>query len=347
MGITKANRLLYGYFQVIDHFFGRPNTFRLHNDSRRKLYKDLHRQLAENGEGKEILVERRKNLSQKDFRKKYLKNGIPVILDGAAKDWPCVKKWNLDYFNELHGEDEIVITGDNIREKAFEILRLKDLIENIKTGGTKYYRFYPLLSRHPEHIQDFDYKWLRSRKAKRSIGEFFQVFIGGKGTGTPMHNSTGGNLFTQVYGEKKFFLYPPNKTIIVDPEPGANLHRSAPYKSAAGPFDPFNPNYETPYTLFKYIDNYAAYLKPGDVLFNPPHYWHAVTNITDSIGVGYRWWSPLNSMKINFLYSFLDMCVIKPPVWKLHKMFGTDYNLLHLMETGNLEEYLSNKNAEK
>lgn len=246
-----------------------------------------------------------------------------------------MQKWSLDYFKELHGEDEILLSGDNIREEAFETLKLKELIDNIQQGGSKYYRFYPLLSRHPEHLKDFDYKWLRDRKASKSLGEFFQVFIGGKGTSTPMHNSTGGNLFTQVYGEKKFMLYPPNKTMIVDPEPGKNLHRSAPYKKADGPFDPFHPNYETPYTLFKYIDSYEAHLKPGDILFNPPHYWHAVSNLTDSIGVGYRWWSPLNSMKVSFLYSVLDMCVLNPPFWKLKNMFGTDYNILHLMETGN------------
>jgi hypothetical protein len=339
-GITRKNRVLYGYFQFLDHFIGRPNTLKLHRKSRKKLYDNLNDQLQNKGLGEKKFIERKSNLSLSEFKKNYLKKGIPVVLDGAAKDWECVQNWSLEYFKKLHGEDEILLSGDNYSEEAFEMLKLKDLIDNIREGGQKYYRFYPLLSKHPEHIKDFDYSWLRERKASMPLGEFFQVFMGGKGTSTPMHNSTGANLFTQVYGEKKWVIYPPNKTVIVDPDPSKNLHRSAPYKTGVGPFDPFNPNYDYPYHLYQYIDSYEAVLKPGDVLFLPPHYWHAVTNLTDSIGVGYRWWSLFNSIKVSALYSILDVFILNPPFWKLKKMYGKDYNILHLMETGNLDDYL-------
>jgi lysine-specific demethylase 8 len=338
-GITRKDRFLYGYFQFLDHFIGRKNTFKLYRNTRKRLYDNLQVQLKKKGRGEIKHVKREKNLSKEGFVESYLKKGIPVILEGAAMDWECVKKWSLDYFKDLHGEDEIIISGDNAREKPFEILKLKDLINNIDKGGDKYYRFYPLLSKHPEHIKDFNYNWLRERKAKASLGEFFQVFIGGKGTSTPMHNSTGGNLFTQVYGEKKFILYPPNQTIIIDPDPGKNLHRAAPYKTKAGPFDPFNPDYNYPYHLYEYIDSYEAHLTPGDVLFNPPHYWHAVSNLTNSIGVGYRWWAPVNSMKVSFLYSVLDIFIRKPTIFGLRKMYNKDYNILHIIETGNIDAY--------
>ena len=95
-----------------------------------------------------------------------------TILLGSSGE---IFKRSLEYFKKLHGEDEILLSGDNYSEKAFEMLKLKDLIDNIREGGQKYYRFYPLLSKHPEHIKDFDYNWLRERKASMPLGEFFQV----------------------------------------------------------------------------------------------------------------------------------------------------------------------------
>ncbi len=111
-------------------------------------------------------------MSLEEFRNHYVRKGIPVVLEGAAKDWDCVKKWSLDYFKELHGDDEaLMATQENM--KNYEASTLKDVIENIQSGGNKYFRFYPMLDKHPEHIKDVDYKWLRARINKFS---FFDAF---------------------------------------------------------------------------------------------------------------------------------------------------------------------------
>jgi hypothetical protein len=44
------------------------------------------------------------------------------------------------------------------------------------------------------------------------------------------------------------------------------------------------------YRLYKYCPRYSVHLKPGDVLFNPPWWWHAVENPTaTSVAVATRW----------------------------------------------------------
>jgi len=134
--------------------------------------------------------------------------------------------------------------------------------------------------------------------------------------------------------------------MILDPDPCRNMYRQAPEREK-GQFDPFNPNYEKPYNLYKYIDSYEVNLKPGDILWNPPYYWHTVKNTTDSIGVGYRWLSPLYAMKIAPLYLFLDLFAKNPPFWKTYSLYKKDLNLIHLAEYGNLDKYLTeqaNKN---
>ncbi|HVA99478.1 MAG TPA: cupin-like domain-containing protein [Bacteroidia bacterium] len=344
--IKASQRIEYGFYQFIDHFFGRKRVFKILGKRRKVFYENLEKTLKKSGEGKIIPIERRVNLSLKDFKKQYLKTGIPVVLEGAAKDWDCVKKWSLEYFKDLHGEDEIVIVELDKKGFPYENIKLADVIDNIRSGGKKYYRFYPLLDKHPEHLKDFDYQWLLERNTRFSWFDAFQVFIGGKDTFTTLHNANQSNLFVQVYGEKKWILYSHYHTMILDPDPCRNMYRQAPEREK-GQFDPFNPNYEKPYNLYKYIDSYEVNLKPGDILWNPPYYWHTVKNTTDSIGVGYRWLSPLYAMKIAPLYLFLDLFAKNPPFWKTYSLYKKDLNLIHLAEYGNLDKYLTeqaNKN---
>jgi hypothetical protein len=332
--LSAGERFKYGLFQVLDHFFGRKTFFK----DRAEYYKKLNEHMAQRGEGKIMPIERRRDLSLEEFQNHYVKKGIPVVLEGAAAEWPCVKKWSLDYFKKEYGKDEIVLVDQAIPGYPYELTTLADVIDNINGGGSKYYRFYPLLARHPECINDFDYKWLKARRNPLSWFDAFQVFIGPKGSYTALHNANQSNLFVQVYGEKKWVLYSHYYSPVIDPHPISNVYRSAPGKRETGPFNPFEPDYDYPFELYKYIDGYSVHLKPGDVLWNPPFYWHAVKNETESIGVGYRWLSPLYSFKISPLYMFLDCFATKPPIWKSYSLYKKDINQLHLEEFKKLEE---------
>jgi hypothetical protein len=332
--ISFGLRLEYGIYQFFDHFFGRKTFFR----NRSGYFKRLEACLKKHGEGKIMPLERRKNLSLEEFKNHYVKKGIPVIIEGVANDWACAKEWSLEYFKEKHGTDEIILVDQGKPDYPYELTTLADVIDNIRGGGSKYYRFYPLLARHPEHINDFDYKWLKERNQKPTWFDAFQIFIGPKDSYTALHNANQSNLFVQTYGEKKWVLYSHYYTPVVDPGPLRNVYRSALGKMESGPFNPFAPEYNEYYYLFKYIDGYSVHLKPGDILWNPPFYWHAVINASDSIGVGYRWLSPLYSLKVAPFYMLLDIFARRPPIWTSYRLYKKDINELHLAEKKNLEE---------
>jgi hypothetical protein len=336
--ISPLQKLEYGGYQLMDHFVGKKRMKKLLGESRNAFNKRLLTTLSASGPGVIREVERRSDLSVEEFKSHYIKKGIPVVLEGKAKEWACVKNWSLDYFKDLHGDDEIVHVDHKKIESEFGRLTLRAIIENIREGGGKYYCFYPLLQRHPEHIKDFDYQWLLDCRHKKKYRENFQVFMGGKGSYTPLHNAGSCNIFTQAYGEKEWMLYSSYYTSILDPDPSPNIYRNTSY-SKGFPFNPFEPDFET-FPLFKYIDGYRVHLKPGDVLWNPSYYWHAVRNLTDSIGVGYRWLSPAYCFSIEPLYFFLDLCVKNPSFWKANRLALTDINLIHLAQTNRLDAFL-------
>jgi hypothetical protein len=339
--MTFSQRLTYGMYQVADHFFGRKKLFK----DRSKFYNGLLKEMQKHGEGRIMSVERRTDLSREEFMNHYVRKGIPVVMEGAAKDWECVKKWSLEYFKAQHGDDEIILVNQNTGDYPYELTTLADVIDNIKVRGGKYYRFYPLLTRHPEHYKAFDMDWLRARKAKPAFAENVQAFIGAEGSYTPLHNSNYPNLFVQVYGEKKWMIYSNYYAAVSDPNPIRNVSREASPKKKEGQFNPFEPDYSPPYHLYKYVDMYSVHLKPGDVFFNPPFYWHAVQNVTDSIGVGFRWFAPFYAFKTSPLYLLLDLFATKPPIWKMFSLAKKDINMLHLAEVKKLED-LKQKMAE-
>src|SRR5580704_3629007 len=129
--IKGSQRFEYGVYQVLDHFLGRERTFKMLGKRRKKFYKNLLETLKKSGEGKIYPIERRKDITLKEFKNHYMRKGIPVVPEGAAKDWDCVKKWSLDYFKELHGDDEIVMaTQENMN--IYEAITLREVIDNIK-----------------------------------------------------------------------------------------------------------------------------------------------------------------------------------------------------------------------
>lgn len=194
------------------------------------------------------------------------------------------------------------------------------------SGVLRYARFVPLFKNHPELFDHFDRNWVASyvgRKVKLwgSSGDAVplrsQLFIGEKGTQTSLHCAMTNNLFVQVYGEKKWIIYPPSYNPILEP----------PVTRAPGFFacyyDPFDVDEEA-FPAARYFDRYEAHLKPGDVLYNPPFHWHHVSNSTDSIGIGIRWYWKVSARKSCWTQNRLSFMATNPTM-KEFLQHGDDF----------------------
>lgn len=289
-------------------------------------------------------VERIQNLSPELFREKYFDHSKPVIFSGAAKDWNCCRTWNLDHFSFRYGENDLLLVNapglTSRREGAdYEFLTVRDLIGNIKSGGDKYLRFSPLLSENPSLVADLDLDWLGAMRGSKTFGNTYYMFMGGKGQRTLLHADQPCNLYVQVYGEKKWTLFMPEDSAYLYPQ----ITNTAYVKS---PVDVDAPDLER-YPLFEKATPIEAHLKPGDVLYVPPHVWHHVVNLTDTIAVGYRFSSLKAAINSSAAFTVIRALSMNPPIWKTIQYGKWDTNLIWAHSGGKIKEVLKEREQRK
>lgn len=274
-----------------------------------RLRSAITRSLEGAGPGRRLAIAEANDLEPAEFFARYYRTGTPVVLRGLAKDWPAVRTWSPAWLAEHHGDVPLSVMDHDNAGGRFNVedMPLRVFAAAIEAGDTKkYLRFGNLLHQVPELIHDFDTEALYRYRSPMRMGQNMGVFMGAKGTRTTLHAAPPDNLFAQVCGSKRWVLLSSK----LDPVLRPVMARSTYYWSD---FDPDAPDYER-YPAARYCDWYDFELHPGDVLYNPPSTWHQVTNLTASIGVGFRWMSPMaarNNLS-QFLLFFLAM---NPPLW--------------------------------
>ncbi len=199
-------RAQYEVLFVLEHYLRKSQRISRQKEKARLRIAD---HVAKQGKGRVIQVERlTEKLSPEDFFRRYLSRGIPVILDKAAADWTCTREWSFDVFNQRYGRETIKLVNkiglsddDFVDEREFsEEIEFGAFLDQVLNGGRKYMRFSPLLEKFPELANDFDKPFLREMSGN-SWGVTYELFIGGKGTITPLHNAMTPFFFVNVRGQ--------------------------------------------------------------------------------------------------------------------------------------------------
>lgn len=313
------DRNTYSLIFLLRHFF-KNSVFLKKIDYRfRKYLADKLRKKKSKGQVFEI--PRVRDISPEDFRKKFAYPGIPVIFENGCKDWVCTGKWTFDFLEKEYGEtdfnlsyqrgftpeDEVPETS-GMGDKIFERVKVKELVQSIKTDGKKYMRFCPIMEDRPELIEDLNLNWLRKMRICL-LGCSYQSFIGAKNRKTPIHDGMTSFFFILPCGQKKWTLFPTAYKPLLSPEVTTFGHN----------FTDVNINNPD---LIKYpgmdlIDRYESVLNEGDILYCPAWMWHEVENFTDTWGVSYRFPYISQAWKESLALTFKRFLLTEPPFWKV------------------------------
>lgn len=227
----------------------------------------------------------------------------PAIIKNMCGEWPALSKWT-EGVNICNGmstlEGTTLLAKDNKNFLYHELCDIssvsaKDAIHEIldhsrnEASGTKMYtRLY--LDNHPNLLADINTDILSQIASGNGPEVHFTlknvgVWISSMGCITPLHYDLCHGFLCQIVGRKHFLL--------ASPEDTPYLYRNnsiATKNQTSSEIDIYKWLEHDDYQRMKYpnvdeVQFLCADLCPGDVLYTPPGWWHAVTSIDTSVSV--------------------------------------------------------------
>lgn len=318
--VSAAHWFKYNTLFFVEHFLGAGLYQRLFGNTEKKLFTAIEKHALQQTSKNPFKVVEYKNGEWKEpFHHPYEVR----IFRGAAADWECTKKWSFDYFSEKFGDKEVTLLGnEGLVEKGiqdWETLSLRDYIKQLRAGSKRYLKFSEMITEDSSLWNDFNSNWLRKFKLSDTRNHFF-MFMGAKGTMTPIHNGLPPTVFVQIVGQKKWIFYPTCDRLFL----GVRPERRSFFFSHANPHQKDDPKYP----LLKLANPVEVVIGPGDVLWFPALVWHQVENVSDSLGVAYKFTHIPSGFKSSKMLATLFFLSTKPFLfqsvlmgWKTRKIY--------------------------
>jgi len=243
----------------------------------------------------------------------------PLVIRGLVNGTKAVKLWNSDYFVKNYGDAKILSINKPKGFNAYTsfnqsilsgIMTIGQTIGLMKTNGHYINNVTQIFQEFPELVDDLDLDKIKKIDDAIDSKNWLKInmFMGPKDTGSSLHCAVGGNFFFNIHGKKKWILIDPKYSYALKSTPSNSFSfviSGLDIENSGG-------------TSLQLIPKHEIILEPGDVLYNPPWWWHYVKNIEEfNIGCAIRdhtvyWQSWYN----NPMFMFLS-----PYSWKLNPWF--------------------------
>ena len=233
-------------------------------------------------------------LSLESFLLQYAVRHKPVVIRGLANTWPACALWNypkywkeqISLYRTVPVEIGECYMHDDWTQKC---MSFEEFIDHILTQeSVSSHRMY--LAQHqifiqiPRLGQDVYVPYYIYAMGASDNDIQKSIWIGPKGTWTPLHSDPYHNIFVQVVGLKHVRLYSPNAGphLDLDTDP---LTSNTSKMSRAAEVARFKALQRDPAHLVM-----ECVLGPADALYIPQGWFHSVESHTASISVSF-WWS--------------------------------------------------------
>lgn len=293
------------------------------------------------------------SIEAKDFNKAFFqfwkkKVNMPIVVKGFLNNASIIEDASPENFTKNYGEMEVKCVLNKVQDDSkvgqnieTSMTNLADFLTNEKYKDYYINNFYGILD-----DNDFTEK-CRGDEIDLIQGQknvLTQWFISRfKGSGSFLHCAGGDNMFLNIKGKKEWYFIDPTYTPVVKPA----LSEYAIYaisELTEALEGNFHENIIDEYPFMKKVPVYKCLLEEGDILFNPPFWWHSVRNMTEyTVGCATRYLSStVNSWTFLacILYDALRNPVRSnlPQTMKMIKDRNTRKNMIDSIFSKNKEE---------
>ena len=240
------------------------------------------------------------DITQEEFRKKYLIHRKPLVIRNMDKSWPAYQKWTMEYMKETVGDVEVPLYDSSKADPSAPI--------NASAAKMKFGDYIDLIQREPTDLRIFLFDPIKSApklledylSPKELMGGFLDkypnMFFGGKGSVTFLHYDIDmAHIFhTHFNGRKHILLF--------DYKWKDRLYK-IPYATyALEDYDISNPDFEK-FPALDGVEGIECFLEHGDTLFMPTGWWHWMKYLDGSFSISLRAWDKSWAVKAHSLWN--------------------------------------------
>lgn len=219
-------------------------------------------------------------ISDDEFYERFVKNGgKPVLMKGFAKSWPAFELWTPEYFKQSHGDRKVSVgrlVGEGLGRENMEskIITVREYMQNLEADDEPnpfYLRDWlvPRVCYTHFSMPHFARSWHhRIPFLGRSV--FSWMYIGKKDTFTPLHTDVfTSHAYNVVMSGLKEWVFIPK------------ADKDKLYDNVVNPFEPDLARHP----LFSSARRIHCRQEPGDLVFTPGDWIHAVRNLKAGIAM--------------------------------------------------------------
>ena len=237
-----------------------------------------------------MALHHRRNLTGQEFLDEFYAQHRPVVIEGAAADWPAIDLWTPEYLREKVGSAPVEYQGGRKAAEEFEMYKdlhkqvmpfdaFMDLIEQDGAGNDAYITAYNDGTNAAAFAPLQDDLGTLAEYLTPGPG---MLWLGPADTFTPLHFDLTNNLLVQIAGIKEVTLVPPSQTRYL-------YNRVHVFSDVR---DIEDEERLEAFPLARAATPVSVILEPGDALYIPVGWWHQVTGLEFSAMLTYtnfRW----------------------------------------------------------
>ncbi|KAJ8726496.1 hypothetical protein PYW07_001194 [Mythimna separata] len=247
------------------------------------------------------------NFDFTDFFNNFMLKNLPCQIKNVTDNWKCARQWvkgdqiNYDNLIEEYG-DLIAPVADckNIQfnsqcKSDMKVHQYIEYLQNATDNRLLYLKDWHLRRSRPddkfyEVPPYFILDWLNEYAMDNKEDDFMFVYIGPKGSWTPLHEDVycSYSWSVNVVGRKKWILFPP----------GEEDKLKDRFDNLPLVFEP---------EKFQNIKYFEITQEAGDALFVPSGWHHQVINEAQTISVNHNW---INACNVEIVWKALEKCLI-------------------------------------
>jgi hypothetical protein len=246
--------------------------------ARAERYAQVLRLLRDGTRGASRSIREVETIDEEAFYAEHFDTGRPLVLTGMTREWPALERWGVDDLRERFGEATVQICSgrdgdpqpDRNFEQHLEEVTVEELARRLEEAEGRETNDFYLIANNQVLRDSALGELLEDVKPPAFMheavcGSASSLWIGPRGTVTPLHHDNCHILFCQIVGRKRFRLVPPFEMRLLDAASGFY----------ADPELAEDPDLEIA----------EVTLEPGMALFLPMGWWHDVRSLDTSISV--------------------------------------------------------------